>query len=144
MQIKFSLVITKCMYQISFLEEESCLLPYLGAEDVLDEVVTLLARLENDRLETLQGLHNEKDRVVKLNEKIDHLCLVRMRELPIAVQKGIKTLDSLFCLSHVKQLLYDWFGMTLIRTWDYLRMFVLIQQKKNHYCCKGKKYNDCM
>lgn len=67
--------------------EESGLLPYLGAEDVLDEVVTLLARLENDRIEILQSLVNEKQKVVKLNEKIDHLCLVRMRELPIAVQK---------------------------------------------------------
>lgn len=64
------------------------MLPYLGAEDVLDEIVTLLARLENDRMEILKSLVHEKEKVVRLNEKIDHLCLVRMRELPIAVQKG--------------------------------------------------------
>ena len=68
-------------------EEEDALLPYLGAEDVLDEIVTLLARLENDRMEILKSLVHEKEKVVRLNEKIDHLCLVRMRELPIAVQK---------------------------------------------------------
>ncbi|XP_076096487.1 coiled-coil domain-containing protein 178-like [Mytilus galloprovincialis] len=68
-------------------EEDSALLPYLGAEDVLDEVVTLLARLENDRIDILKALENEKQKVVRLNDKIDHLCLVRMRELPIAVQR---------------------------------------------------------
>ena len=68
-------------------EEEDALLPYLGAEDVLDEIVTLLARLENDRMEILKSLVHEKEKVVRLNDKIDHLCLVRMRELPIAVQK---------------------------------------------------------
>ncbi|XP_052059765.1 coiled-coil domain-containing protein 178-like isoform X2 [Mytilus californianus] len=68
-------------------EEDGALLPYLGAEDVLDEVVTLLARLENDRVEILKSLENEKEKVVRLNDKIDHLCLVRMRELPIAVQR---------------------------------------------------------
>lgn len=71
-----------------FSEEDSALLPYLGAEDVLDEVVTLLARLENDRIDILKALENEKQKVVRLNDKIDHLCLVRMRELPIAVQRG--------------------------------------------------------
>ena len=74
--------------KLFFSEEEDALLPYLGAEDVLDEIVTLLARLENDRMEILKSLVHEKEKVVRLNEKIDHLCLVRMRELPIAVQKG--------------------------------------------------------
>jgi hypothetical protein len=39
-------------------------------------------------MEILKSLVHEKEKVVRLNEKIDHLCLVRMRELPIAVQKG--------------------------------------------------------
>lgn len=63
-------------------------IPYLGAEDVIEEVITLLARLENDRIETEKGLKNEKDRVVRLNNKIDNLCLRRMTELPAIVQRG--------------------------------------------------------
>lgn len=63
---------------------------YLGAEDVIEEVITLLARLENDRIETEKGLKNEKDRVVRLNNKIDNLCLRRMTELPAIVQRGKK------------------------------------------------------
>lgn len=62
-------------------------IPYLGAEDVIEEVITLLARLENDRIETEKGLKNEKDRVVRLNNKIDNLCLRRMTELPAIVQR---------------------------------------------------------
>lgn len=65
-------------------------IPYLGAEDVIEEVITLLARLENDRIETEKGLKNEKDRVVRLNNKIDNLCLRRMTELPAIVQRGKK------------------------------------------------------
>jgi hypothetical protein len=63
-------------------------IPYLGAEDVIDEVITLLARLENDRIETEKTLKNEKERVVRLNNKIDNLCLRRMTELPAIVQRG--------------------------------------------------------
>ena len=63
-------------------------IPYLGAEDVIEEVITLLARLENDRLETQKNLTNEQDRVVRLNNKIDNLCWRRMTELPAIVQRG--------------------------------------------------------
>lgn len=62
-------------------------IPYLGAEDVIEEVITLLARLENDRIDTEKSLKNEKDRVVRLNSKIDNLCLRRMTELPAIVQR---------------------------------------------------------
>lgn len=63
-------------------------IPYLGAEDVIEEVITLLARLENDRVETEKTLKNEQERVVRLNNKIDNLCLRRMTELPSIVQRG--------------------------------------------------------
>lgn len=55
---------------------------------MIEEVITLLARLENDRAETEAALWNEKDKVVKLNNRIDALCLKRMNELPAAVQRG--------------------------------------------------------
>ncbi|XP_052254970.1 coiled-coil domain-containing protein 178-like [Dreissena polymorpha] len=62
-------------------------MPYLGAEEVIDEVMTLLARLENDRLETEKALERERDRVVRLASKIDYLCQRRLKELPEVVQK---------------------------------------------------------
>lgn len=61
--------------------------PYLGAEDVIEEVLTLLARLENDRQETEKALEREKERVIRLVAKIDFHCKRRMKELPSVVQK---------------------------------------------------------
>ena len=69
-------------------EREGLEIPFLGAEDVIEEVITLMARLENDRLETEGSLRREKERVVRLNDRIDNLCLKRMRELPSIVQRG--------------------------------------------------------
>lgn len=60
--------------------------PYLGAEEVVDEVISLLARLENDRMEVINKLELENDKVVRLNRKIDRLCLKRMVEMPAVVQ----------------------------------------------------------
>ncbi|WAR24311.1 CC178-like protein [Mya arenaria] len=62
-------------------------MPYLGAEDAVDEVMTLLARLENDRQETENALEREKDRVIRLSNKIDHHRQRRMKELPEVVQR---------------------------------------------------------
>lgn len=62
--------------------------PYLGAEEAIEEVLTLLARLENDRQETENALQREKERVVRLGAKIDFHCRRRMKELPAVVQKG--------------------------------------------------------
>ncbi|XP_062617732.1 coiled-coil domain-containing protein 178-like [Saccostrea cucullata] len=62
-------------------------IPYLGAEDVIEEVITLLARLENDKIETEKFLRNEEERVERLSNKIDNLCLRRMTELPAIVQR---------------------------------------------------------
>ncbi|PIK35947.1 putative coiled-coil domain-containing protein [Apostichopus japonicus] len=69
---------------VEMLDDE---LPKLGAEDVIDEVVTLLGRLESDRQDTESLLEKEKKRVVWLQGKIDTLAHKRLVELPKAVQK---------------------------------------------------------
>ena len=69
-------------------EEEGLEIPYLGAEDVIDEVITLLARLETDRLDTQNRYEHELDTAATLKTKIDELCLRRLKELPVLVQRG--------------------------------------------------------
>ncbi|XP_041357079.1 coiled-coil domain-containing protein 178-like [Gigantopelta aegis] len=61
--------------------------PYLGADEVISEVIVLLARLDNERLETEKKLHLEHEKVARLSRKIDDLCMRRLRDLPILVQK---------------------------------------------------------
>ena len=63
--------------------------PYLGAEDVVKEVLSLLVRLETDRQATLHRYQAEVDVGEKLVSKIDALCLRRLTELPLLVQKGM-------------------------------------------------------
>ncbi len=63
-------------------------IPCLGAEDVVDEAVSLLAKLEDDRVETKNQLESEKERVQMLSSKIDALADQRLKALPLAVQKG--------------------------------------------------------
>ena len=53
-------------------------------------VITLLAKLETDRQETLSKLASERERVTTLGQKIDELAILRMYNLPEAVQKGKK------------------------------------------------------
>ncbi|GFS13551.1 coiled-coil domain-containing protein 178-like isoform X2 [Elysia marginata] len=62
-------------------------LPYLGAQDVIDEVITLLARLENDRQITHDSYLTEIARANKLIERIDELQLRKMKEMPALVQR---------------------------------------------------------
>ena len=62
--------------------------PYLGAEEVISEVVVLLARIDNERQETEKKLLSENEKVAKLSRKIDELCMKRLRDLPALVQKG--------------------------------------------------------
>ncbi|KAK2177698.1 hypothetical protein NP493_583g01064 [Ridgeia piscesae] len=62
-------------------------LPYLGADDVIEEVVVILAKLEKDRMETRSSLQKERDRGKKLRSKIDTLAQDRLINLPKAVQK---------------------------------------------------------
>ena len=63
--------------------------PYLGADEVVDEVITLLAKMENDRQETLDKLKTERQRVGMLGGKIDGLAMGRLMGLPAAVQNGM-------------------------------------------------------
>ena len=67
-------------------------IPYLGAEDVIDEVITLLAKLETDRQDTKKNLQKEKERVNTLSSKIDNLSEQRLHTLPEAVQSGKNTI----------------------------------------------------
>lgn len=61
-------------------------IPFLGAEDVIEEVVALLARLESDRQETGKSYANEEKRADNLKSRINRIHLKRMEELPLAVQ----------------------------------------------------------
>lgn len=70
-------------------------LPHLGAEEVIEEVITLLAKLENDRQETLVALQSERERSNTLRSKIDDLCRKRMTDLPMLVQQGEVFIHSL-------------------------------------------------
>ena len=63
-------------------------IPYLGAEEVIDEVITLLARLENDRRTSRQNLKKEKERMEMLQDNIDKLAMHRMAEFSESVQRG--------------------------------------------------------
>lgn len=62
-------------------------LPYLGAEEVIEEVITLIAKLEKDRRDIKDLLKNEHERVSKLGNHIDRVAQQRMEELPQCVQK---------------------------------------------------------
>ena len=59
--------------------------------DVVEEVIRLLARMEDDRLSTQEMLVNERNRVNKLRSLIDGLAFQRLTDLPSAVQKGMDT-----------------------------------------------------
>ena len=73
-------------------------LPYLGADDVIEEVVVILAKLEKDRMETRSSLQKERDRGKKLRSKIDTLAQDRLINLPKAVQKGECLLHAHFSI----------------------------------------------
>lgn len=56
--------------------------------DVIEEVITLLGRMESDRLSTQDALVNERERVQFLRNEIDAQAYKRMYDLPLAVQRG--------------------------------------------------------
>ena len=56
--------------------------------DVIEEVITLLGRMESDRLSTQDALVKERERVQFLRNEIDTLAYKRMYDLPLAVQRG--------------------------------------------------------
>ena len=63
-------------------------IPHLGAEEVIDEVIVLLGRLETDYRDTKELYEKECRRALWLQAKIDRLAAKRMYELPRAVQRG--------------------------------------------------------
>ncbi|XP_071807760.1 coiled-coil domain-containing protein 178-like [Asterias amurensis] len=62
-------------------------IPHLGAEEIIDEVMILLGRLETDRYDAQSLYDKECKRVKWLQAKIDKLAARRMYELPREVQK---------------------------------------------------------
>ena len=50
--------------------------------------MSLIARLEHDRQETIERLYHEKVRVQQLGEAVDRECEKRQGLLEMAVQKG--------------------------------------------------------
>lgn len=62
---------------------------YLGAGEVIEEVIKLLARLELDRRSTFEQLEAEKYRAAELQNRIDRLSFARLIAFPSIVQRGI-------------------------------------------------------
>ena len=74
--------------KIMVIKEEEEQTPYLGADEVIEEVITLLARLEKDRQETEDMYNKERDKAILLAEKINTLSSEKLRDMPLAVQQG--------------------------------------------------------
>ncbi|KAI8786931.1 coiled-coil domain-containing protein 178 [Biomphalaria glabrata] len=73
--------------------------PFLDAEGVFNEVLTLLANLENDRRETFEAYIKEVARTEMLQKKIDDLQLRWVKELPALVQREHET-----CIMDISEL----------------------------------------
>ena len=58
--------------------------------DIIEEVITLLGRMESDRLSTQEALAIEQQRVQSLRDEIDSKAYKRMHDLPLAVQRGLE------------------------------------------------------
>ncbi|CAF2707819.1 unnamed protein product [Rotaria sp. Silwood2] len=59
-------------------------------DEILDEVLLLLARLDRERLRLINLCVHEQQSRERLKENIDHWRLKRLHDLPLAVQKGSK------------------------------------------------------
>ena len=60
----------------------------IEAEDVVREVITLLAKLENDRRESKKCLELERKKVQMLSSTVDAMLEQRLHTLPEEVQRG--------------------------------------------------------
>lgn len=67
---------------------KSAEMPVPKEYDVIEEVISLLGRMESDRLSTQDALVKERERVQKLRDEIDTQAYKRMHDLPLAVQRG--------------------------------------------------------
>lgn len=86
--------------------------PFLGVGEVLEEVIVLLAKLELDRQDLVQALKDEKHVAKRLQDRIDELCLWRLRNIGKLTQKGTTWsviggfFDQLFaCVCDIKRTL---------------------------------------
>ncbi|XP_020616099.1 coiled-coil domain-containing protein 178-like [Orbicella faveolata] len=66
---------------------KSAEMPVPKEYDVIEEVISLLGRMESDRLSTQDALVKERERVQKLRDEIDTQAYKRMHDLPLAVQR---------------------------------------------------------
>ncbi|PAA54657.1 hypothetical protein BOX15_Mlig015820g2, partial [Macrostomum lignano] len=60
--------------------------PYLGAEEVVQEVMQLMVKLENDRLQAEEDIRLERGKVIELASRIDRLSEAKLLQMPVAVQ----------------------------------------------------------
>ena len=84
---------------------------WLEADDIINGAIRLVARLEEDRQETLVRLDNEKLRVHQLGENLDKECEKRLRLLPSVIQKGTWRCFYTYQVSNVVNVLYRTRGL---------------------------------
>jgi len=63
-------------------------------DEILDEVLVLLARLDRERLRLINLCEREQRIRERLKENIDYWRIKRLHDLPLAVQKGSKEFFS--------------------------------------------------
>lgn len=88
--------------------------------DVIEEVITLLGRMESDRLSTQDALVKERERVQSLRDEIDAQAYKRMHDLPLAVQRGKALKHSTFNYSlhfEASYLLLTKFEVSTVKLW---------------------------
>ena len=69
-------------------EKANSAVSHLGY-DLVEEIVRLFGRMEDDRLVTQKMLSSERKKVERLRTKIDQLAFKRLVELPVAIQTGM-------------------------------------------------------
>mgnify|MGYP007021849284 CR=1 FL=1 len=67
--------------------------PEILEDELLDEVLLLLARLDRERLRLINSCEREQLIRLRLRDNIDHWRLKRLHDLPLAVQKGSLSLS---------------------------------------------------
>lgn len=85
-------------------------------EEILDEVLLLLARLDRERLRLINLCEREGEVRVRLKDNIDHWRLKRLQDLPLAVQKGLSfpsSFQSHLSLSRTRCLHHGYHRITM-------------------------------
>jgi hypothetical protein len=94
----------------------------LRADDVLEEVLIILARLEHDRRRTEINLKKERQNVIILKNQIERWAMKRITELPIMVQKEHEA-----CVTDITEL--HWHIAFNTKTEERLRHKVVVEEK---------------